>query len=429
VSFVEHFNQLELAELAAFAQRASAADARAALARSSRSLRDFAALISPSVGQASSLSNPEKGQAGSSPYLLEEMAQRSRALTVKHFGKVMRFFAPLYLSNECVNICKYCGFSRDNAILRVTLSPEQVGAEARYLAREGFRNILLVAGEHPRYVSRDYLAECVRAVRAEGVPSVSIEVAPFEQEEYAPMVAAGAEGLVVYQESYNRDVYGELHTSGPKRDFDWRLAAVERGYAAGFKRLGIGALLGLWHWREEAIALAAHAAYLLRHCWKAQLTISLPRLRPAAGEFEPKYPMSERELAQLVCALRLTFPKVGLVLSTRERAVVRDGLARLGVTMMSAGAHTEPGGYTGAGKESLHLTEKGRQVAASAERIRSEGEHATVQFEISDTRSPAAVAGRLRELGYEAVWKDWDEGLLRDEGGNLKPEFEGTKPE
>lgn len=422
MSFVEHFNQLELAELAAFSQRATSADVRRALATERRSLRDFAALISPAAAGVSSVqcsvfSSDSENLKLKTENFLDEMASESHDLTVKHFGRVMRFFAPLYLSNECVNICKYCGFSRDNAILRVTLTLEEVRREARYLYNEGFRNVLLVAGEHPRFVSRDYLAACVRVLREEGISAVSVEVAPFETEEYAPMVAAGAEGLVVYQETYNRDVYAELHTSGPKRDFDWRLAAVERGYAAGFRRLGIGALLGLWHWREEAIALAAHAEYLLRHCWKAQLTISLPRLRPAAGEFEPRFAMSERELAQLVCALRLTFPKVGLVLSTRERATVRDGLARLGVTLMSAGAHTEPGGYTGAGKESLHLTEKGRQIAPSVERILSEGEHATVQFEISDTRSPAAVAGRLRELGYEAVWKDWDEGLAeRDEG-------------
>jgi 2-iminoacetate synthase len=433
MSFVEHFNQLELAELSAFAQRATAEDVRRALERAKSAsgtltaryaLRDFAALISPAAEKAENgaMGEWEKTKSGAlahSPVrpfthsLLEEMAQQAHELTVKHFGRVMRFFAPLYLSNECVNICRYCGFSRNNAILRVTLTPEQVRQEARYLAAEGFRNVLLVAGEHPRFVSKDYVAECVKAARAEGISAVSVEVAPMETADYVSWVSAGAEGLVVYQESYNREVYAEMHTSGPKRDFDWRLESVERGYAAGFRRLGIGALLGLWNWRQEAIALAAHAEYLLRHCWKAQLTISLPRLRPAAGEFEPKYQVSERQLAQLVCALRLTFPKVGLVLSTRERAEVRDGLARLGITLMSAGAHTEPGGYTGAGKESLHLTEKGRQIGRFeiGDLRLQKAEHATVQFEISDTRSAAVVAGRLRELGFEIVWKDWDEGL------------------
>jgi 2-iminoacetate synthase len=399
MSFVSEFDQLELAALKNVAERSEASAVETALRKAEGGhlpVSDFAALISPRASE---------------PQYLERMARLSHELTVKHFGRVMRFFAPLYLSNECINICKYCGFSRDNAILRVTLTPEQVAAEARFLAAEGFRNILLVAGEHPRFVSEEYLVECVARVRDEGVPSVSLEVGPLETEDYARTVAAGAEGLVIYQETYNRDVYHELHTSGPKKDFDWRLECPERGYAAGFKRLGIGALLGLWHWREEAIALAAHAEYLLRRCWKAQLTISLPRLRPAAGEFQPSHPMSDRELVQLVCALRVAFPKVGLVLSTRESPKLRDGLMPLGITLISAGSHTEPGGYTGAGKDKLHVTERGRQIAVSTALITSEGEHATEQFFVADLRSPQEVTARLRELGYEAVWKDWDEAL------------------
>src|SRR5713101_1642107 len=285
----------------------------------------------------------------------EAMAQASRALTLQNFGRTMRLFAPLYLSNECINNCRYCGFSRDNPILRVTLSVDEVVAEARHLLQSGFRQILLVAGEHPKFVSRDYLADCIRAL-APDFPSISIEVGPMETEDYVPIVDAGAEGLVVYQETYNRGVYAELHTVGPKRDFNWRLDCPERGYAAGFRRLGIGALFGLWHWQEEAVALAAHVDYLLKRCWQAQITVSLPRLRPAAGEFQPRYSMKDRELAQLICALRITFPQVGIVLSTRETESLRDTLVSLGVTMMSAGSHTEPGGYTGQGKEDLHLT-------------------------------------------------------------------------
>jgi 2-iminoacetate synthase len=204
-----------------------------------------------------------------------------------------------------------------------------------------------------------------------------------------------------------------MHASGPKKDFDWRLETAERAYAAGFKRLGIGALLGLAPWRTEAIALAAHAAHLLKQCWMAQLTVSVPRLRPAAGEFEPLENVSDRELAQFVCALRLTFPEVGIVLSTRESAKLRDHLVPLGITMMSAGSHTEPGGYTGQGREELHVTKGGRIVKPPLPVIESEGEHATVQFEIADNRSPAEVAGRLEQMGYEPVWKDW-EGALNE---------------
>lgn len=342
---------------------------------------------------------------------LESMAARSQALTRQHFGRTMRLFAPLYLSNECVNNCKYCGFSRDNPILRVTLEIDAMLAEARHLTTEGFRNVLLVAGEHPKFVSGGYLAECVRRLRGEGgVPSVSLEVAPMETADYLPLVAAGAEGLVVYQETYHRPTYEEMHTSGPKRDFDWRLDCPERAYAAGFRRLGIGALFGLHEWREEALALGAHVDYLLRRCWKAQLTVSLPRLRPAAGEFEPRFALPDRELVQLICALRIAFPQVGIVLSTREPQELRDALIPLGVTMMSAGSHTEPGGYTGQGREALHHTVRGRQTSAGE---LAEDALATGQFDIADLRSAGEIAARLRHDGFEPVWKDWDNALAQ----------------
>jgi 2-iminoacetate synthase len=339
---------------------------------------------------------------------LEAMAQTSRSLTLQNFGRTMRLFAPLYLSNECINNCQYCGFSRDNPILRVTLDVEEVVAEARHLTRQGFRQILLVAGEHPKFVSRDYLAQCVRAL-APNFSSVSIEVGPMSTEDYVPIVEAGAEGLVVYQETYNRGVYAEMHTAGPKRDFNFRLDCAERGYAAGFRRLGIGALIGLSAWQDEAIALAAHLEHLFKHCWQAQITVSLPRLRPAAGGFRPLFSMSDRELAQLVCALRITFPQLGIVLSTREPPSLRDSLALIGVTMMSAGSHTEPGGYTGQGREHLHRTVRGRVVAPEYQD--GEDQLAAGQFEISDDRSPAEIAAVLRRQGLETVWKDWDQAL------------------
>jgi 2-iminoacetate synthase len=338
----------------------------------------------------------------------ETMAQASRSLTLQNFGRTMRLFAPLYLSNECINNCQYCGFSRDNPILRVTLDIDEVVVEAQHLAREGFRQVLLVAGEHPKFAGRDYLVECVRAL-APDFSSISIEVGPMETEDYVPIVEAGADGLVVYQETYNRGVYAEMHTAGPKRDFNFRLDCAERAYAAGFRRLGIGALIGLTRWQDEASALAAHLEHLFKHCWQAQITVSLPRLRPAAGGFRPLFTMTDRELAQLVCALRITFPQLGIVLSTRERAVLRDSLALIGVTMMSAGSHTEPGGYTGSGRKHLHRTVRGRIVAP--EYHDGEDQLATGQFEISDERSPAETAAVLRRSGLEPVWKDWDQAL------------------
>ena len=371
---------------------------RESMAKKNLLLTDFAQLISPAASE-----------------FLETLCQRSHALTLQRFGKVIHLFAPLYLSNECVNNCQYCGFSRDNPILRVTLSIEEVMREVRALKEQGFRNVLLVAGEHPKFVSNGYLADCVRALRDE-MPGISLEVGPMETEDYRPIVQAGAEGLVVYQETYDREIYAAMHTAGPKRKFDWRMETPERAYAAGFRRLGIGALFGLGDWRMEALSVAAHAEYLLRNCWKAQLTISLPRLRPCAGEFEPLTHISDRELVQLVCAFRLMFPDVGLVLSTREPAKLRDGLIPLGVTLLSAGSHTEPGGYTGAGKEKIHLTQRGRivELASGASEwapIDHRATNATGQFEIADERSPREVAKLIRSLGYEPVWKDWDAAL------------------
>lgn len=343
---------------------------------------------------------------------LEALARDSQRITRRHFGKTMRLFAPLYLSNECVNNCSYCGFSRDAAILRTTLTVEQVAREARHLHDLGFRNVLLVAGEHPKFVSDGYLQSCIDALKS-WIPTIAVEVGPMEYEQYSEIVAHGAEGLVVYQETYHRAIYQTLHTAGPKKNFDWRLDCPERAYAGGFRRIGIGALFGLAPWREEALALCAHLEYLLKHCWTSQLTISFPRMRPYAGNYEytpdPALFLPDRAFVRLIAAFRLIFPQVGIVVSTREPAPLRDALATLGVTHMSAGARTEPGGYTGAGTDDLHLTVRGRRVELSE---KSGAEKATEQFQIHDTRSAAQVAAMLRQQGLDPVWKDWDSALL-----------------
>jgi len=362
-------------------------------------LRRFASLLEPK--------RPEE---------LEAMAAEAQAATRKHFGRTMRLFAPLYLSNECVNNCAYCGFSRDNPILRVTLNVDDVEAEARHLSDQGFRSLLLVAGEHPKFVSEGYVEECLARLRP-FIPSLHLELGPMETEPYRPLVNAGAEGLVVYQETYHREAYAELHTSGPKRNFDWRLDCPERAYAAGFRRLGIGALFGLAPWREEALHLAWHVDYLLRHCWKAFITVSLPRLRPAAGEFAPRFDFNDRHLVQTILALRLCFPQIGLVLSTREPSALRDGLIPLGITHISAGSHTEPGGYTGAGAAAVHQRIKGKAVPLEGHANSNGGctrTTATEQFNIADERPPGEMAERLRGMGLDPVWKDWETTLLVD---------------
>lgn len=343
---------------------------------------------------------------------LENLARQSQQTTRRHFGKTMRLFAPLYVSNECVNNCKYCGFSRDAAILRTTLTVDQVVTEARYLHGLGFRNVLLVAGEHPKFVSEGYLQNCLDALKP-FIPTLALEVGPMENDQYADLVHHGAEGLVVYQETYHRETYQQLHTAGPKKNFDWRLDCPERAYLGGFRRIGIGALFGLANWRFEALALCAHLEYLYKHCWKAQFTIAFPRMRPYAGNYEyepdPELYLPDKAFVRLIAAFRLLFPQVGIVVSTREPAPLRDAIATLGVTHMSAGAKTEPGGYTGAGTDDLHLTVKGRRVELTE---KSGCEKATEQFQIHDTRGPAEVAAMLRGLNLDPVWKDWDESLL-----------------
>jgi 2-iminoacetate synthase len=215
------------------------------------------------------------------------------------------------------------------------------------------------------------------------VPELSVEVQVWDEAMYRRLVAAGCDGLVVYQETYDRSTYASVHLKGKKRNYDWRLAAPDRGAAAGMRRLGIGALLGLdGDWRADALALGAHADALIRRWWRTEVSVSLPRLKPAAGDYEPLQPVADADLAQLVCALRLCLPDVGITLSTREPAELRDGLLRLGITTMSAGSHTEPGGYAGPSD-------------------------AEPQFAIADERSPAEVATMLRQAGYDAVWKDW----------------------
>lgn len=351
----------------------TAGDVVRALGSVNPSIEDFGSLVSPAAEAH-----------------LEEMAQRAHSLTEQRFGKVIALFAPLYVSNECTNACLYCGFNVHHVVERLTLSPEDAAREAEHLRKLGFRHVLLVSGEAPRVVTEAYLRGVVRRLRPL-FSSISIEIYPMTAEAYASLSSEGVDGLVVYQETYHDAAYRAFHPGGRKRDFRWRLETPERGGAAGFRRIGIGALLGLDDWRIEATCMALHARYLLRRFWKSQVTISFPRLRPAAGGFQPPQPVTDRNLVQMLTALRLFLPDVGFTLSTREGATLRDHLIPLGITMMSAGSRTEPGGYA-------------RETGAGA------------QFEVADDRTPEAVAEVIRQKGYEPVWKDWDPAFLACQG-------------
>lgn len=359
------FEATDLAALRARVESATAGEVERVLRAGQGHAADLPVLLSPAAAAR-----------------IEDLAQAAHRLTIRRFGRAIRLFAPLYLSNECVSVCTYCGFSAGNEIARRTLEIDEVVAEARELVDRGFRSLLLVAGEHARIVSKDYLVECVAAL-APHVPQLSVETQVWDTGTYRRLVDAGCDGLIVYQETYDRGTYADVHRKGKKRNYEWRLAAPDRGAEAGMRRLGIGALLGLHpDWRSDAIAVAVHAEALCRRRWKSEVSIALPRLRPAAGGYEPTDPIGDRDFVQLLCALRLCLPDVGISMSTREAPAFRDALVPLGVTTMSAGSHTEPGGY-----------------AAPSD--------AEPQFEVSDTRSPALVAEGLRAAGYDPVWKDW----------------------
>jgi 2-iminoacetate synthase len=334
----------------------------------------------PGLGNLISLLSP-----GADNYL-EELAARAQQLTEQRFGRVVGLYAPLYLSSSCTNSCVYCSFNTNNPINRLTLTPEQAEREGAYLRELGFRHILLVSGEDRATIGMDYFLNVVERLRNH-FDSISVEIYPMDTDEYGQLARNGVDGLIIYQETYNKGRYSEVHKGGRKRDYRWRLETPERGGEAGFRRVGIGALLGLCDWRVEAACLALHARYLMKRYWRSQITISFPRLRPAVGGYAPPDPVSDRDLVHMLTALRLFLPDAGLLLSTRESSFLRDNMIPLGVTSMSAGSRTEPGGYTMPSN--------------------SEG-----QFEISDHRSPAEIATVLRDKGYEPVWKDWDAAFI-----------------
>lgn len=316
---------------------------------------------------------------------LDDIAQLSQQITQARFGKNMHLYAPLYLSNECQNICTYCGFSFTNKIPRKTLTDEEIKAEISILKSYGYDSILLVTGEHDKLVGIDYLLNAV-AIAKQYFAQVSIEVQPLEQDEYALLKTAGVYAVLVYQESYHQETYKQYHPKGKKSNFEYRVNTPDRLGKAGIHKIGLGVLLGLEDWRTDSFFNAIHLDYLQRTYWQTKYSVSFPRIRPHEGKFQPKSTLTEKELLQLICAYRICFPDVELSLSTRERATFRDIIFPYGITSMSAGSKTEPGGY------------------ANSEALK--------QFEIDDERTPQKIANMIKTKNYEVVWKDWDAILI-----------------
>ena len=315
---------------------------------------------------------------------IEEMAHLSREITFQRFGKTIQLFAPLYLSNECRSSCMYCGFSYENKIPRITLSKEDLIQEAKEVSKRGFQHILILTGEDYSKTPVSYIADSIRILR-EYFSSVSVEIYPMDVDKYKTIVDAGADGLVLYQETYNPVAYKNYHLRGIKKDMIYRLEGPDRGGLAGFRRLGVGALLGLSDPYGEMFFLGLHIRHLYKNYWRSFIQASLPRMRPAQGDFHKVVRTTDRQYVRFLLALRLSFPDIGLVLSTREPAELRNNLIGLGITSMSAGSRTEPGGYTG--KKALE------------------------QFSIEDKRELDEVTTVIRSHGLDPVMKDFDKAL------------------
>ncbi len=367
--FKELFDTYDWDEVKASIYAKTERDVIEALNKTHRDLEDFKALISPAA----------------LPFL-EEMSQLSHALTLKRFGRTMQMYVPLYLSNECQNICNYCGFSFDNHIKRKTLTDDEILKEVAVIKEWGYEHVLLVTGEASQTVGVPYLKHAVQLIR-EHFANISIEVQPLEENEYHELSVEGLNAVLVYQETYHKDNYKTHHPKGKKSNFYYRLETPDRLGKAGVHKIGLGVLLGLEDWRVDSFFTALHLDYLEKTYWQTKYAVSFPRLRPAEGVLLPKMELRDKDLAQLICAYRLFNGEVELSISTRENEKFRNNIIKLGITSISAGSKTNPGGYS-VEPESLE------------------------QFAISDERTPAEVATMLKQNGYEPVWKDWDLALM-----------------
>jgi 2-iminoacetate synthase len=314
------------------------------------------------------------------------MREKAAILKKMHFGKTVKMYMPLYISSYCINNCLYCGFRTASRSERKRLSLNEVMKDADVIKRYGIDSLLLVTGEDPKFISVDFLSKTVRELK-KMFSYVSLEIYPMDVEGYQELFNAGAHGLTIYQETYNRKLYRKLHPSGPKKDYDYRIDAPARAAKAGFYNIGLGALLGLYDWRVEAVSIAAHAVWLKKHFWKSRIQFSFPRITPIEGGFKVPAPVSDTDLEQMMLAFRIAFPESDIVISTRENCEFRSRSVQTCANQMSAGSSVIPGGYSSQAKGVLG------------------------QFNRRDTRSVKQVGKDLKKLGLEAVFKDWDKCL------------------
>jgi 2-iminoacetate synthase len=362
------FPQLKFSEadIAARLAAVTADEVSASLSRERRGFGDLLNLISPAAAAC-----------------LEPMREEATRCRRRFFGRTVSIYSPLYISNYCVNACKYCDFNIHHQYARKSLSMDEILQETAAIKSLGIDSLLLVSGEHPKVVTAEFLADLARRLRQD-FSYLSVEIAPMSEDDYRLLFEAGIEGVTLYQETYNEELYAELHPSGPKRDYHYRIATQERAGKAGMRNLGMGFLLGLYDWRFEAASLAAHAIYLHKRCWQSKIQFSFPRITPISDGFQPPAPVGEAELEQLMLAFRIVFPESDMTISTRERAEFRDRMVQCCAGNMSAGSRVTPGGYA---------------ILADQD---------VGQFTLNDGRSVAEVEAAIRQNGLEVVRKYWD---------------------
>jgi 2-iminoacetate synthase len=359
---LDSFNDFDFEE---YFQKVSDEDIKSSLQKSSLDIFDFLNLLS------------KKAQ-----NYLEEMAKIAYNHKIRHFGRVIQLYIPIYVSNYCNSNCKYCGFSKKNRIKRKHLTLDEIEKEAKEIAKGGIKHILLLTGEAKNIANLDYLIDAISVLK-KYFDSIAIEVYPMEEAEYKKLVEAGADTLTIYQEVYDKDIYKDVHTSGQKKDYFYRLNTPLRGAKAGFRAVNIGTLFGLGEVKKEAFFSGLHAKYLMDKFINVEFSLSLPRINKADGNFEPKYKLDDISFVQFMLAYRLFMPMIGINISTREKASFRDNLLDLGVTKFSAGSKTDVGGY-------------------------SDIDSSTPQFDISDTREIEEIVDVIEAKGYQPIFKDWE---------------------
>ncbi|AGB41253.1 thiazole biosynthesis protein ThiH [Halobacteroides halobius DSM 5150] len=363
MSYYNKYTKFKDIDFNNFFKQVTAKDVKKVLTKEKLAKEDFLTLLAPVASN-----------------YLEELAQRAHKLTIQHFGKIVSLYTPIYITDHCVNQCSYCGFNVTNNFKRSKLSLKEVEKEAQVIAKKGFKNLLILTGESRKHASISYLKKVIKVLK-NYFPSLAIEIYPLTTEGYKELIATGIDGLTIYQEVYDQQIYDKVHLKGPKKNYHFRLDAPERGCQAGMRKVNIGALLGLNNWREEAFFTGLHAYYLQNKYLETQIGLSLPRLRPHLGSFQPNSIVNDRNLVQIMLAFRLFLPRVGINLSTRESAQLRDNLLPLGVTKLSAESSTAVGGYTSSNNEK--------------------------QFDISDKRKINTVKQVLLNKGYQPVFKSW----------------------